>query len=171
MKRTVIETKRLMLRPFSEKDFDLIFRVYSDAEILQYTPFDPMDKDRALLHLQKVMADWQQTPRLSYEFAVCLRENGTGIGRSHILIDPETDTGMIGTLLLRDYWGQHYATEISKALIRYCFYELRLRRVNAVCNPENFASWTMLEKCGLRREACLIQKCRYVKKGVVSWHD
>ena len=74
-------------------------------------------------------------------------------------------------LLLQDWWGQHYATEISKALIQYCFRDLGLRRVNAVCSPENFASWNMLEKCGLRREACLIQKCRYVKNGVVSWHD
>ncbi len=29
----------------------------------------------------------------------------------------------------------------------------------------------MLEKCGLRRETMLLQKCRYVKTGIVSWHD
>ena len=56
-------------------------------------------------------------------------------------------------------------------MIRYCFEELHLHRVNAVLSPENIASWKMLEKCGLRREALMLQKCRYVKKGVTTWHD
>ena len=167
----MIETQRLVMRPFQASDSDLIYRVYSDEEILRYTPFDQMDETQAELHLQKVMNDWTAEPRLSYEFAVCLRENQAKIGRSHILIDPETDTGMIGMLLIQEYWGMHYATEIAEGLICCCFKDLHLHRVNAVCNPENTASWRMLEKCGLRREALLRQKCRYVKKGIVSWHD
>lgn len=167
----MIETQRLIIRPFEVSDHDLMYRIYSDEEILQYTPFDIMDKEQAERHLQKVMDDWKRDPRLSYEFAVCLRENSAKIGRAHILINSETDTGMIGMLLEQKYWGKHYASEISEALIRYCFRDLHLHRVNALCSPDNKASWKMLEKCGLRREALLLQKCRYVKKGIVSWHD
>lgn len=87
------------------------------------------------------------------------------------LIDPDTDTGMIGMLLVQECWGKHYASEIAEALICYSFKDLCLHRVNAVCSPDNTASWRMLEKCGMRREALLLQKCRYVKKGIVSWHD
>ena len=167
----MIETRRLMLRPFEAADSDLIYRIYSDEEILRYTPFDTMDEKQAERHLQRVMDDWQNEPLLSLEFAVCLKENEIKIGRAHVLIEPETDTGMIGMLLVQECWGKHYATEIAEALIRYCFETLHLHRVNAVCNPDNTASWRMLEKCGLRREAVLLQKCRYVKKGIVSWHD
>lgn len=167
----MIETRRLIMRPFEASDFDLIYRVYSDEEILRYTPFDRMDEKQAEQHLHKVMEDWKKDPRLSYELAVCLKEDESKIGRAHILIDPETDTGMIGMLLLQKFWGNHYATEIADALIQYSFQYLQLHRVNAVCSPDNTASWRMLEKCGLRREALLLQKCRYIKKGIASWHD
>ena len=167
----MIETRRLILRPFEAFDYDLIYRIYSDEDILRYTPFDPMNEKQAEQHLQKVMDDWKREPCLSHEFAVCLRENGSKIGRAHILIDPDTDTGMIGMLLVQECWGKHYASEIAEALICYSFKDLCLHRVNAVCSPDNTASWRMLEKCGMRREALLLQKCRYVKKGIVSWHD
>ncbi|MCR5090972.1 MAG: GNAT family N-acetyltransferase [Oscillospiraceae bacterium] len=167
----MIETPRLFIRPFEESDLDLIYRIYSDEELLRYTPFDTMDRAQAGQHLRRIMEDWRREPCLSMEFAVCLRETGAKIGRTHILTDPETDTGMIGTFLLQEYWGVRYATEIAEALIACCFNRLGLHRVNAVCNPENTASWKVLEKCGLRREALLLEKCRYVKNGVISWHD
>ena len=53
----MIETPRLSLRPFDQSDLDLIYRVYSDDEILRYTPFDPMDREQAERHLNRVMAD------------------------------------------------------------------------------------------------------------------
>ena len=167
----MIGTDRLLIRPFEPDDFDIIFRIYSDEDILHYTPFDPMDEEQAAKHLSRVLKDWRKNPCLSQEFAVCLRENDEKIGRAHVLIDPETDTGMIGMLLLQDYQGQGYGTEITKALIRHCFEGLHLHRVNAVLSPENNASWKMMEECGLRREALMLQKCRYVKKGVITWHD
>ena len=61
--------------------------------------------------------------------------------------------------------------EMTEALIDYCFDVFGLHRVNAVCNPENTASWHVLEKCGMTREAYLRKKCRYEKQGVVSWED
>ena len=78
---------------------------------------------------------------------------------------------MIGWLLLKEHRGKHYASEMTEALLAFCFDELGLHRVNAVCNPENVASWKVLEKAGMRREALLKQKCRYVKNGVTTWRD
>lgn len=167
----MLETDRLILRGFQKDDFDLIYNIYSDPGILRYTPFDTMTMDQADQHLEKIIAEWDENPRFSYEMAVIQKGTGVGIGRSHILIDPETDTGMIGWMLLKPYWGMHYATEVTGELIRYCFEELSLHRVNAVCHPENIASWTVLEKCGMRREALLKEKCRYTKNGIVTWQD
>ena len=93
------------------------------------------------------------------------------IGRCHILIDPETDTGMIGWFLRKEFWGQQFAMESGEALIRYCFDELGLHRVNAFCHPGNLASRKVLERCGLRQEAWFRQKCRYVKDGISRWED
>ena len=100
-----LETERLLLRPFANEDLDLIYRIYSDEEILRFTPFDTMDREQAKAHLQQVVRDWQAEPRLSYEMAVLLKESGEKIGRAHILIDQETDTGMIGGLLFSSIGG------------------------------------------------------------------
>ena len=167
----MIETERLILRPFEADDLDIIYRIYSDSETLHYTPFDPMNMEEAKQHLNRIIEEGKQVPRLSYELAVVLKETGEKIGRTHLLIDPETDTGMIGWFLRREYQGQHYARESGEALIHYCFTELGLHRVNAVCNPENLASRIALEHCGLRQEAWFRQKCRYTKNGISFWMD
>ena len=155
----LIRTEHLILRPFEYSDLDLV------------TPFDTMNRIQAEQHLSTVIRDWEADPQLSYEMAVVLKETGDKIGRAHILIDPETDTGMIGGLLIPEHWGKHFAREIAGALIRYCFDTLGLHRVNATCSPENTASWKILENCGMRREAHYRQKCRYIKNGTESWHD
>ena len=166
-----IETRHLLLRPFQLDDLDLIETVYGDEEILRYTPFDIMTREQATEHLKNIVHDWKISPVRSLEFAMIQKESQEKIGRCHILIDPETDTGMIGWLLRKAYRGNHYARESGEALIQFCFDNLHLHRVNAVCNPNNIASCRTLEQLGMRQEALLRQKCRYVKKGIVSWED
>jgi RimJ/RimL family protein N-acetyltransferase len=51
----IIETERLMLRPFTMDDFDIIYRLYSDEEILRYMPNDIMDEEQARKHLATEM--------------------------------------------------------------------------------------------------------------------
>ncbi len=48
--------------------------------------------------------------------------------------------------------GKGHATEAVKALLRYCFEDLRGHRVIAMCKPENPASYRVMEKIGMRRE-------------------
>ena len=167
----VVETKRLLLRPFREDDLELIRRLYCDEEILKYTPFDVMSASQAENHLDRIIRTFGRPPEFNHEMAVVLTRSNKRIGRTHIEVDKQTDTGMIGWFLLPEYWGLGYASEITMALIDQCFDGLRLHRVNAVCNPKNEASWHVLEKCGMRREAYLKEKCRYVKRGITSWED
>ena len=166
-----IETERMLLRPFRMDDLDLIKALYCDGEVLRYAPFDIMTGPQAEKHLTRIIRDWEETPLRSLEFAMVQKSDGAKIGRSHILIDPETDTGMIGWFLRKECWGHHYAAEAGEALIRHCFDRLGLHRVNALCNPGNRASRKVLERCGLRPEAWFRQKCRYTKRGVISWED
>ena len=168
---TVPETERLILRPFCGEDLDLIRRLYCDERVLKYTPFDTMSDAQAQRHLDQIIRDQGAPPKCNYEMAVLLKGTETRIGRAHIAVDCETDTGMIGWFLTPEHWGRGYATEMTPALIDCCFDRLRLHRANALCHPENAASRRVLEKCGMRLEAHLRQKCRYVKGGVTRWED
>ena len=167
----MIETERLFLRPFCAEDEEILYQIYGDAEIMEYTPFDPMTREGAKAYLRKILAGWQKDPVLDYELAIIVKETGEKIGRCHMQVDEETDTAMIGWMMLKKEWGKGYATEMTEALLDYSFDVLKVHRVNALCNPKNEKSWKVLEKCGLRREAHFREKCRYTKNGEHFWQD
>ena len=49
--------------------------------------------------------------------------------------------------------GRGYATEAVREVLRVCFEDLGLRRVSAACFAANEASWRLMERVGMRREA------------------
>ena len=167
----VIETKRLMLRPFDRNDLDIITRLYSDAEIMEYMPFPVMDREMARELLDRNVAGWTVTPQVHYEMAVVCRDTGEKLGRAEITRYHSEESAMIGWMLIKSAWGKGCATEIAEALIDCCFRELRVHRVFARCHPDNIASWRVMEKCGMRREAHFVQKCKYTKADGVRWED
>lgn len=59
----------------------------------------------------------------------------------------------LGWVLDPAYTGQGYATEAIRELLRYCFADLGIRRVVANCFTDNAASWRLMERVGMRREA------------------
>ena len=158
----MITTDRLLLRPFEEGDFDILHRLYGDAEVMRYTPFETESPAQSAAHLSRILVDWKREPLLSREYAVVLREDcdpeggvstgsETKIGRCHILLDTAEEGGraMIGWLLVQEAWGKGYATEIASALLAYCFDTLHLREVYGLCHPDNAATRRVMEKCGM----------------------
>ena len=165
----MINTERLNIKPFSMDDADIIYRLYSDREIMKYMPNDYMTMEDARKHTEKIVDDWQQIPPVDCEMLVSLKSAGRKIGRCAIHIDG--DAAMIGWLLIQEEWNKGYATEITEALISYCINTLKLSRVWALCNPENIGSWKVLEKCGMQKVADYKNKRKYIKNGVVSYED
>ena len=167
----MIETKRLVVKPFSGDDLDILMKLYSDAEIMRYLPFPVMDREMAQRRLDKNIAGWKANPQIDYEMAVICKETDEKIGRAEITRNYPEESAMIGWMLIKSAWGKGYATEIANALIGYCFRELHLHRVYALCHPDNVASWRVMEKCGMHREAHYVQKCKYTKASGVRWED
>ena len=58
-----------------------------------------------------------------------------------------------GWVLHPAYAGHGLATEAVAELLRACFEDLGLRRVVAQCFADNEASWRLMERVGMRREA------------------
>jgi ribosomal-protein-alanine N-acetyltransferase len=50
-------------------------------------------------------------------------------------------------------WGRGYAREAAEAVLHHAFATLGLPRITAGANPDNPASWRVLERLGLRRTA------------------
>ena len=53
--------------------------------------------------------------------------------------------------------GRGYAPEAVSKVLRICCEELGLRRVTADCLADNTASWRLMERVGMRREAYTVQ--------------
>lgn len=82
---------------------------------------------------------------------MCKIENG--YAQSDVQAEAEAVEAEIGWCLDPVYAGKGYATEAITALLRVCFVELGLRRVTAGCFADNVASWRLMERLGMRREA------------------
>ena len=166
-----MRTERLILRPFEEGDLDILHRLYGDAEVMHYTPFDPESLRQSQAHLARVIEDWGKTPLLSREYVIVVRRGEDGaaeqkIGRCHILLeDAAGGRAMIGWMLVQEAWGKGYATETAQALIAYGFDVLGLREVYGLCHPDNAASRCVMEKCGMTLHEWRKDYVEYKKNG------
>ena len=76
--------------------------------------------------------------------------------------------GHLGWVLDPDHAGRGYATEAVRELLRICFEDLGLRRVDAGCFAANEASWRLMERVGMRREAHNVRESLHREGG---WMD
>jgi RimJ/RimL family protein N-acetyltransferase len=166
----MLETERLIIRPFRESDYKDLYEYLSIEETYQYEPGNPVSleeaKNIAIIRSNKV--NW---------WAVTLLNEGKYQLIGHISLFPvEAEifrTWEIGYIFNPAYHNQGYATEACRAVINYTFTQLNAHRIVACCTPANQASWRVLEKCRLTREG-LRRKNAYFKtddNGDPLWFD
>ncbi len=155
----VLETERLIMRAFQDKDI-LDFAAYrSDPDVAQYQGWDaPYSVEKAAEFIADNKVICPGTPGEWHQIALELKDGGNLIGDCvfHILAE-DAQQAEIGFTLSRKYQGQGYATEAVTRLVDYLFGELQLHRIRAICDVENLASIKLLERIGMRREAHFVE--------------
>lgn len=163
-----IETKRLILREFVSSDFEAVHSYASDPNVSKYLPWGPNDESDTYNFLEKIIEYQQENPRYDYEIAVVLKGYDELIGACSIHIsDFKNKEGWIGYCYNKQYWGNGYASEASKAIIKFGFNNLNLHRIFATCSPYNIGSAKVLEKIGMKKEGHL-REHKWVKR---AWRD
>lgn len=155
MARNPIELtgERVILREFRLGDAPRVHQYASDLEVVRYMPWGPNNEEQTAEFIERSLASQDEEPRVSFEFAVTLRDGGKLIGGSGIrLSGPANRSGDMGYCLRRDAWGQGYGTETARLLVTFGFEDLDLHRIWATCDAENVASAQVLEKVGMTRE-------------------
>ena len=78
----------------------------------------------------------------------------------------------IGFVFHRGYWGKGYAKESCGKLAAMAF-SAGVHRIYAECDPENRASWRLLEALGFEREAHFRQNVYFWmdERGLPIWKD
>jgi RimJ/RimL family protein N-acetyltransferase len=163
-----LETERLLLREFRPGDEADIHEYASDVEVVRFTDWGPNDLATTKANLTRRLEEQRQWPRDSIEPAVELRSDCRVIGTMRLtVLDRHNGTADFGYVLNRRYWMNGYATEGARALLDVAFLRLGVHRVWATCDMRNHASFRVMEKLGMRREA-LFQK-DVLQKG--EWRD
>lgn len=145
---TFLETERLALRPFTDADLDDLIELDGDAEVKRYLDDGlPTPPERVA---REILPRFVNHP--DEIWAAVTRATGTFIGWFELSLQPGHDPGdrELGYRLRRDAWGNGYATEGSRALIRKAFTDLGVHRVYAETMAVNTGSRRVMEKSGLR---------------------
>jgi ribosomal-protein-alanine N-acetyltransferase len=146
----MIETERLILRPFRETDRDAAFQVNADGRVSNWLG-GPIDRagsdamiDRCNAHIRTHgFGFW------AAEYRPEARLIGM-IGVRHMPPDlPPAPAIEVGWRLAFDYWGRGLASEGASASIEWAFRHLWIDQVVAISSVANRASQTVMRRCGM----------------------
>jgi len=149
MAHPTLETERLRLRPYTEADIPELLPLIGTREVAATTrimhPYTEQDAKNFLVLAQDPDKIW---------LAVTLRSDGRQIGGVGLRVERQHQNAELGYWLGVPYWGQGYATEAARGILRYGFQELHLHRIYASHFKQNPASARILQNLGMRYEGC-----------------
>jgi RimJ/RimL family protein N-acetyltransferase len=148
-----LQTERLLIRDWQEADIDSAFAIYGSAEIAHWlTPAMGQVSDRTVM--AGILQAWiEAQPNLTPptgRWAVLRRSDGEVVGGLLIRLLPPYDSDLeLGWQLRTDAWGNGYATEASRALMRWAF-EQGADELFAVARPSNARAVATAERLGMQ---------------------
>ncbi|MBX9690214.1 MAG: GNAT family N-acetyltransferase [Candidatus Obscuribacterales bacterium] len=157
-----LDTPRLRLRELSPLDASLIVSFANNKSINLFLGFASLSSQAGVDdYIARAAASASADPRLSYKLAMTIKPSDSLKGSCWLDIeDSESNNASVGYFVSADCWGNGYATEMMKALIRFGFNNLQLHRIYANCDQGNAASRRVLEKIGMTPEGLLRQHCK-----------
>ena len=149
----ILETERLVLRPFVLSDLD---------DFYEYASVEGVDEMAGWKHhenkekTQEILDNFINEDKT---FAIVLKENNKVIGSLGVELYgmEEALTGFyeykgreVGYVLSKDYWGKGLMTEAVKTVINHLFTQLNLDFITCGYYDFNIQSKKVQDKCGFR---------------------
>lgn len=146
----LIETERLALRRFTHDDLAWLTELNGDPEVMRYID-GPMSPEGTKDMLEgRILRYYDEHPGLG--MWVTYERDGGAIVGSHLLNHIRGEMPIqVGYRLFQSAWGKGYATEMTIALLRYGYTELKLPTIVAITDLGNAGSQQVLLKSGLHR--------------------
>jgi RimJ/RimL family protein N-acetyltransferase len=148
----VLETERLLLRPFAPADAPTVERLAGDRLVADTTLAIPHPYPAG------AAAEWFATHHPNWDegkaaqCAITDRTTGDVLGAIGLVINRPHDHAEMGYWVGVPYWNRGYCTEAAGALLTLAFGELGLHRVFAHHLVRNPASGRVMQKLGMRFE-------------------
>jgi len=144
----ILETQRLFLREFSQKDYNDLCEILQDEDVMY-----------AYEHAfsEEEVDDWYNRQIERYKedgfglWAVIHKETGEFLGQCGLTIQRLNDKEYleIGYLFKKKYWHNGYATEAASGCKRYAFDLLKADSVYSIIRDINTASQNVAVRLGM----------------------
>ena len=149
--KMILETERLFLREMTMDDFDALYAVLSDPEIMQHYPYS-FDEERVRSWIERNMKRY--TDDGFGLWAVCLKDTGEMIGDCGLTLQ-NIDGQMlpeIGYHIRKDQQRKGYAKEAAMAVRDWAFGNTEYPALYSYCKYTNVGSFKTAESIGMHFE-------------------
>ena len=145
----ILETKRLILRELTEKDFSDLYEVLSDSDVTAHYPYT-FDEKRVKSWIERNIERYK-TDGFGL-WAVVLKENGRMIGDCGITIQNIDGEKLpeVGYHIHKDFRRKGYASEAAAGCIEYGFSNLGFDKIYSYMKYTNEPSCRTAEKNGMK---------------------
>lgn len=151
---TILKTKRLVLRPIRRGDEPSFVKYLNNKRVNRYLVLPPfpytMKHARAWVELN--IKNDKKKKKAEVVFVI---ENADGFVGAIGLHGISGHKCALGYWIAEPFWGHGFATEAARAMTKFGFKTLNLRRIAASTRLPNKASMKVLEKCGYKKEGHL----------------
>ena len=142
----ILETKRLILRPWQEDDAESLYTYASDPDVGYPAGWPSHTSMENSLEIIRTVLSVPET------YAVCLKESGKPIGsvglhRNDLAAEKE-DEYELGYWIGKKFWGQGLIPEASRELLRHTFNDLNMKTVWCGYYDGNVKSRRVQDKLG-----------------------
>jgi [ribosomal protein S5]-alanine N-acetyltransferase len=157
-----MQTERTILTLLEEKDFPAMREMSREPDTFRYIRrlqvMTPDEYDRyLLLKLEQIRLG------TGYHWAVWLKTNGAFIGALNLNPIGNSTRLQIGCQLKRDFWGQGFASELTKRVLDFALEEIELPVVYGVFQKDNATSRRLLQKLGFTLEESILEEDREIE--------
>ena len=149
----MIETKRLRLRSWDDRDRDAYHAIKQDARVMATLGLrqSRAESDATLDRLIAFEAEHGHT-----FWAMERRSDRRLLGYAGLLRGPDGSPIAgeleVGWGLASRHWGRGYAREAAEAVLAWAWANTDRPRVAAITTPGNRRSWGLMERLGMRRD-------------------
>lgn len=144
----ILETERLVLRPWRESDAESLYEYAKNPEVGPIAGWPPHKNVEDSLGIIKNVLNGPEC------YAICLKEDNQAIGAIELRLNGVTDMTdrddecELGYWIGQPFWGNGYMPEAAKELLRHGFEDLNMQTIWCGYYDGNVKSKRVQEKVG-----------------------
>jgi len=143
----IFKTQRLAIRSAVSSDAALLFRLWTDSQVMSNVGF-PYGLPVTRQEIEQKITNQDKDQPFGKVLIATVLPDYVPIGECKMVLPDEAGISRTDIKLLPEFWGFHYGVEVKQALVDYLFENTDWRAIEGTPNVKNIASIKMQEAVG-----------------------